>query len=65
MWDLFLRLGHQLRALPGAIVGVDILAAFALADALAIDRLAVAELLPEIEAVAIPAMNESMRQELE
>ncbi|MGR3599192.1 MAG: DUF7697 family protein [Heliomarina sp.] len=36
-------------------------AAFSLADALGIDRMAVAEFLPEIETVAMAKMNEKVR----
>ena len=63
MWDLALRMGHQVRAIPGAVLGFDFVAAFALAEALGINRAAVAHLLPEIEAVAIQRINERMRQD--
>lgn len=63
MWDLALRLGHQVRAIPNAILGWDFVAAFALAEALGVCRTAVAELLPEIEDVAMTRINERMRRD--
>ena len=53
VWDLALRLGGQLRVIPGAVIGWDLGAALALAAALGIAPLAAAELLPEIEAVMV------------
>lgn len=54
VWDLVSRLQGQLRiassGLGGAVVGIDMNAAFTLAEALGVDRRAVAELLPVIEA---------------
>ena len=35
VWDLALRMGGQLRAIPGAVLGWDLGAGLALADALA------------------------------
>ena len=58
-----MRLGWQVRAIPGVILGWDMVAALALADALGLDRRAVAEFLPEIEAAAMPKINEQMRQD--
>ena len=46
--------------LPGAVIGWDIGAALALAMALCIEPMAVAELLPEIEAVMVAKLNEQM-----
>ncbi|WP_246055036.1 DUF7697 family protein [Paracoccus gahaiensis] len=60
MWDLVGRLGGQLRVIPGAVIGWDISAALALATALGINPLIVAELLPEIEAVMVHKLNEQM-----
>jgi hypothetical protein len=54
------RLGGQLRVIPGAVLGWDMGAALALAHALGIDSLIVAELLPEIEAVMVRKLNEQM-----
>jgi hypothetical protein len=60
-----LRLGGQLRAVPGAVLGWDLGAALALARALAVDPLIAAEILPEIEAIAVRAMNDRMKIEAE
>ena len=46
--------------IPGAVLGWDMGAALALAGALGIDILIVAELLPEIEAVMVRKLNEQM-----
>lgn len=60
VWDLAGRLGGQLRAIPGAVLGWDMGAALAMAQALGIDALVAAELLPEIEAVMVRKLNERM-----
>jgi hypothetical protein len=60
VWDLSQRLGGQLRIAGSAVIGFDFVAALALADALAIDRLAVAELLPTIEGAMVRKINERM-----
>lgn len=52
------RLGGQLRAIPGAVLGLDMSAALAMAQALGIDMLVAAELLPAIEAVMVRKLNE-------
>ena len=57
VWDLALRLGGQLRVIPGAMIGWDLGAALALAAALGIAPLVAAELLPEIEAVMVQKLN--------
>lgn len=60
------KLGGQVRTISGmsfAYVGWDYNAAFALGDALGIDRMAIAVFLPPIEAVAIPRMNEQIRSD--
>ena len=44
--------------LPGAVIGWDMGAAFAMAQALGVNNLIVAELLPEIEAVMVRKLNE-------
>ena len=46
--------------IPGAVLGWDMGTALAMADALGIDTLIVAELLPEIEAVMVRKLNEQM-----
>ena len=60
VWDLALRLGGQLRVIPGAVIGWDMGAALSLATALGIDPMAAAELLPEIEAVMVRRLNEAI-----
>ncbi len=54
------RLGGQLRVIPGAVLGWDMGAALAMANALGIDTLIAAELLPEIEAVMVRKLNEQI-----
>ncbi len=54
------RLGGQLRVLPGAVIGWDMSAALALGDALGVPQLAMAELLPVIEAVMVRRLNEEL-----
>jgi hypothetical protein len=65
VWDLVQRLGGQLRIVSGAngaiVIGWDMTAAFAMARALGISPLAVAELLPTIEAVMVRKLNEEVR----
>ena len=63
VWDLAGRLGGQIRAVPGAVLGWDMGAALMLADALGIDRRAAAEFLPVIEAVMVRHLNERMDNE--
>ena len=58
-----LRLGGQLRAVPGAVLGWDLGAALAMARALGVNPLVAAELLPEIEAIAVAAANEELMRE--
>ena len=64
VWDLALKLGGQLRVVPGApaaVIGWDLGAAMALAQALGVNPLVAAEILPAIEAVAVRAINEQLR----
>ena len=49
-----------MRVVSGAVLGWDMGAALALAQALGIDTLIAAELLPEIEAVMVCKLNEQM-----
>ena len=60
--DAAQRLGGQLRVLPGAVIGWDMSAALALGDALGVPPLAMAELLPVIEAVMVAKLNEQMER---
>ena len=46
--------------IPGAVLGWDMGSALAMAQALGIDTLIAAELLPEIEAVMVRKLNEQM-----
>ncbi|RMF34691.1 MAG: hypothetical protein D6754_14565 [Alphaproteobacteria bacterium] len=62
VWDLVGRLGGQLRALPGAVIGWDMSAALALSEALGVPPAATAELLPIIEAVMVTKLNEQMER---
>jgi hypothetical protein len=48
---------------PGAVLGLDMTAALAMADALRVDMLVVAELLPEIEAMMVRGLNARIRTE--
>lgn len=58
MWDLAQRMGGQIRAIPGAVLGWDMTAALAMASAMSISPRAVVELLPVIEAVMVRKLNE-------
>ena len=49
-----------MRVIPGAVLGWDMGAALALAQALGVNTLIAAELLPEIEAVMVRKLNEQM-----
>ena len=64
VWDLVQRLGGQLRLVTGQhgaiVIGWDMTAALAMARALGIPPLAVAELLPPIEAVMVRKLNEQL-----
>jgi hypothetical protein len=58
VWDLAQRLGGQIRAIPGAVLGWDMTAALAMASAMGICPRAIVELLPMIEAVMVRKLNE-------
>ena len=58
VWDLAGRLGGQLRATQKSILGWDMGAALAMAQALGVNGLAAMEMLPEIEAVMVKRVNE-------
>lgn len=60
VWDLAGRLGGQIRALPGVVLGWDMTAALAMAEALGVDRRAAVEFLPVLEAVMARKLNEQM-----
>lgn len=67
IWDLVLRLTGQLRIAGGmgasVVIGWDMSAALAMAQALGIDPLIVTECLPAIEAVMVRKLNEQMAAE--
>jgi len=64
VWDLVGRLSGQLRVAPsGGIVGWDMGAALALAGALGVPGVVVAEWLPAIEAMMVAKLNERLEQE--
>jgi hypothetical protein len=48
---------------PGAVLGLDLAAALAMAEALGIDARAAAEFLPTIEAMMVRGINAQMRSE--
>lgn len=54
------RLGGQVRAVQGGILGWDMTAALALGQALGIAPLVVAEFIPAIEAVMVRKANEQI-----
>jgi hypothetical protein len=60
VWDLVGRLGGQLRVLPDAVIGWNMSAALQMGDALGVPPLAMAELLPVIEAVMVRKLNEEL-----
>ena len=61
IWDLVQRLGGQLRVAGSAVIGWDMNAALQLGAALGISPMAIADLLPPIEAVMVRKINEEMR----
>jgi hypothetical protein len=64
VWDLVGRLSGQLRVAPsGGIIGWDMSAALALAAALGVPGVVVAEWLPAIEAMMVAKLNERLEQE--
>ncbi|WP_426034199.1 DUF7697 family protein [Cypionkella sp. TWP1-2-1b2] len=60
VWDLVGRLGAQMRVAGKAVLGWDMGSAFALAHALGLNPMVVAELLPELEAVMVRRINEKI-----
>lgn len=58
-----MRLTGQLRAIPGAVLGLDMTAALAIAEALGLNPLLCAELLPDIEAMMVRGLNAQMKAE--
>ena len=60
VWDLIGRLGGQMRVAGKAVLGWDMGSAMALAQALGLNPMVVAELLPELEAVMVRRMYEKI-----
>lgn len=61
LWDLIARLGdRQVRATSGVILGWDMGAALQMGAALGIDGILIAEVLPEVEPVAMAALRERL-----
>lgn len=60
VWDLVQGLNGQLRLHGTSVVGFDFSAAFQMARALGVNKMAVAEFLPAIEAVMVRETNERM-----
>ena len=56
-WDVTLKTASQLRAVPGAAIGLDLTACLMIGDALRYDALALAELMPAAEAGLIEGLN--------
>ena len=55
------RIGGQLRVAGSTVIGWDMGAALQLGAALGVSKIAMAELLPPIEAVMVRKINEHMR----
>ena len=60
VWDLVGRLGGQMRVAGKAVLGWEMAGALALARALDLNPMVVAELLPELEAVMVRRINETI-----
>lgn len=56
-----MKLGGQIRAVPGGVIGFDMGAALSMGAALGVPSAATAELLPIIETVAVREMNEAAK----
>ncbi len=61
VWDLVQRLGGQMRVAGTVVIGGDMGAALQIGGALGIPALAIAELLPPMEAVMVRKINEETR----
>jgi hypothetical protein len=62
-WDVLMRCSGQIRAVPGAAIGLDFAAALAVGAALGYDAAALAELLPAGEAGMIAVINERLKRD--
>jgi hypothetical protein len=56
-WDVALKTASQLRAVPGAAIGLDLAACLRVGRALGYDESALAELLPAAETGLIEGLN--------
>ena len=63
VWDLVGRLSGQMRFAGKAVIGWDMNAALSLAQALGLNPMVVAELLPDLEAVMVRRINEKIGDE--
>lgn len=64
-WDVLTRASSQLRIAPGAVIGIDLVAALRLGEILGHDLQALAELLPAGEAGLVKAMNNRLTDNYE
>lgn len=60
-WDVARQATGQLRVSDGGVLGWDMGAVLAMADAAGVDRRAAVELLPVIEAAMVRALNVQIR----
>ena len=60
VWDLVHRIGGQMRVAGSTVIGWDMAAALQLGAALGVSTIAMAELLPPIEAVMVRKINEEL-----
>ena len=63
VWELTMRAGGQLRSTDYGVIGFDMTAVFALAGAMGVDPVAVAEWFPQIEQIAVAGMNARMKEQ--
>jgi hypothetical protein len=61
-WDLLRRCANQLRIAGRSVVGIDLGAALALAQALGLSPLVTAEILTDAEPVVVTALNRAIEQ---
>jgi hypothetical protein len=61
-WDLLRRCGNQLRLAGRSVIGIDLGAALALAEALGLSPLVTAEILSDAEPVVVTAVNRAIEQ---
>ncbi len=63
-WDIALRCAGQLRMAQFAVIGIDMTAALKITEALCIDPIGIAELLPACESGMISAINAKVNEGL-